>query len=469
MVRGAVLAFQAMKNLLLIAVTILAVGCGEKAIVEPVADVKPVEEKNGLKDNITGKAFTIKSPDSDKMAKLIFGGDSKFSINADGIKVSEGSFIIDGLQVKVTEDVTSQADVYQFHSVKPKVGDQVSMIDGPYDKLSIVKIEPAENIIADPIATLAYKRRQLSNRAMRTLGGLRIAIAASQPELLPNWQDRIQKEMFAPPSLFLSEQHPKTEELKKLGDKVTKPWPSHFALNKNLVGGKIPTESKIVFLFESDLGWNGLGVLEDVIDYVELYKLEKVSICFSNGDYEFVDKSQLKSLKWELEEKLQEIKEKVKTEELVAETKPELGGVKMEEVERRGFPPNSLYYLKASDTPYTGKTFEMYQSGQKKSETNYKDGKKNGLERLWYENGNKEYEEKWKDGKEEGVRTWWYQSGQKKSEENLKDGMIVGLSVQWHENGKKMEEVNYKDGKIISQELWNSKGESVDSAIEVFK
>ena len=32
-----------MKNLLLIAVTILAVGCGEKAKVEPVADVKPVE------------------------------------------------------------------------------------------------------------------------------------------------------------------------------------------------------------------------------------------------------------------------------------------------------------------------------------------------------------------------------------------------------------------------------------------
>ncbi|MDC0200946.1 hypothetical protein OAK04_01010, partial [Verrucomicrobia bacterium] len=207
------------------------------------------------------------------MAKFIFGGDSKFSINADGIKVSEGSFIIDGLQVKVTEDVTSQADVYQFHSVKPKVGDQVSMIDGPYDKLSIVKIEPAGNIIANPIATLAYKRRQLSNRAMQTLNGLRIAIAATQPELLPNWQDRIQKEMFAPPSLFLSEQHPKTEELKKLGDKVTKPWPSHFALNKNLVGGKIPVKSKIVFLFECDLGWNGVGALEDVLDYIELYKL----------------------------------------------------------------------------------------------------------------------------------------------------------------------------------------------------
>ena len=79
---------------------------------------------------------------------------------------------------------------------------------------------------------LAFKRRRLAVRAMQTLTGLRVAISVTQPKLLHNWQDRIQQEMLAPPSLFLSEQHPKTEELKKLGDKVTKPWPSHFALNK---------------------------------------------------------------------------------------------------------------------------------------------------------------------------------------------------------------------------------------------
>ena len=406
-----------MKPLLLIAISILVVGCSGKD--ESTTETKPVEEKNGLNDNITGKAFTLKSPNSDQMAKFIFGGDSKFSINADGIKVSEGSFIIDGLQVKVTEDVTSQADVYQFHSVKPKVGDQVSMIDGPYDKLSIVKIEPAENIIANPIATLAYKRRQLSNRAMQKLNGLRTAIYSTQPKLLHNWQDRIQREMFAPPSLFLSEQHPKTKELKKLGNKVTKPWPSHFALNKNLVGKKIPTNSKIVFLFESDLGWNGLGALEDVIDYVELYKLEKVSICFSNGDYEFVDKSKLKSLKWELERK----------------------GVLRQETERRD---DGFTYLKGSDTPYTGKIFVNYENGKKRAEANYKLGK------------------------EDGLAVMWNQNGTKIAEVNYKHGKKDGLAVMWNQNGTKVAEVNYKDGKkvIVSEKYWNSKGEEVDSLKE---
>ena len=375
-----------MKPLLLIAISILVVGCSGKD--ESTTETKPVEEKNGLKDNITGKAFTLKSPNSDQMAKFIFGENSKFFINADGIKVSEGSFIIDGLQVKVTEDFTSQADVYQFHSVKPKVGDQVSMIDGPYDKLSIVKIEPAENIIANPIATLAYKRRQLSNRAMQKLNGLRIAIYSTQPKLLHNWQDRIQREMFAPPSLFLSEQHPKTKELKKLGNKVTKPWPSHFALNKNLVGKKIPTNSKIVFLFESDLGWNGLGALEDVIDYVELYKLEKVSICFSNGDYEFVDKSKLKSLKWELERK----------------------GVLRQETERRD---DGFTYLKGSDTPYTGKIFVNYENGKKRAEANYKHGKEDGLAVMWHQNGTKVAEVNYKDGKRViGSEKYWNSKGE---------------------------------------------------------
>ena len=398
--------------LIIVTLPLLLGGCGEK---------ESVEEKNRFEDNITGKAFTLKSPYSDPIEKLIFGENGKFSINEDGIIVSEGSFIIDGLQVKVTRDFSSsgKADIYQFYSLKPKVGDEVSMTDYPDDKLSIVKIEPAENVIINDAETLSFKRRMLSNRAMQKLNGLRIAIYSTQPKLLHNWQDRIQREMFAPPSLFLSEQHPKTKELKKLGNKVTKPWPSHFALNKNLVGKKIPTNSKIVFLFESDLGWNGLGALEDVIDYVELYKLEKVSICFSNGDYKFVDKSKLKSLKWELERK----------------------GVLRQETERRD---DGFTYLKGSDTPYTGKIFVNYENGKKRAEANYKHGK------------------------EDGLAVMWNQNGTKIAEVNYKQGKKDGLAVMWNQNGTKVAEVNYKDGKkvIVSEKYWNSKGEPVGSLKE---
>ena len=492
--------------LFLIAVTLplLLGGCGKK---------KSVEEKNIFEDNITGKAFTLKSPYSDPIEKLIFGEDGKFSINEDGIIVSEGSFTIEDQRVKVTRDFSgwTKVDLYQFYSLNPKAGDEVSMIEGrsreistnraDHDvldpdtsrKLSIVKIEPAENVIVNDAATLSFKRRMLSNRAMQKLNGLRIAIYSTQPKLLHNWQDRIQREMFAPPSLFLSEQHPKTKELKKLGNKVTKPWPSHFALNKNLVGKKIPTNSKIVFLFESDLGWNGLGALENVIDYVELYKLEKVSICFSNGDYEFVDKSKLKSLKWELERK----------------------GVLRQETERRD---DGFTYLKGSDTPYTGKIFVNYENGQKMGEVNFKDGKVDGVVFRWHENGQKKGEAYYKDGEKIAVKYWnnkgepveskvkdftkakpkqkeinydddlysqdyetfylkgsdilytgkafsFYKNGQKSREINFKDGKEDGNTITWYENGKLSVASNYKDGKKDGVTvLWYENGQKQGEA-----
>ena len=55
---------------------------------------------------------------------------------------------------------------------------------------------------------------------------------------------------------------------------------------------------------------------------------------------------------------------------------------------------------------------EWYENGQKKSEVNYNDGKRDGLETAWYENGQKKSESNWRDG------LWikWYENGQKKSE-----------------------------------------------------
>ena len=70
------------------------------------------------------------------------------------------------------------------------------------------------------------------------------------------------------------------------------------------------------------------------------------------------------------EKPVAEVKEEVKPEEPVAETKPELEGVNEDELEER----ESIWYLKNSETPYTGKVFVLYENGQKKSEVNYKDG-----------------------------------------------------------------------------------------------
>ena len=96
--------------------------------------------------------------------------------------------------------------------------------------------------------------------------------------------------------------------------------------------------------------------------------------------------------------------------------KPE--GVNANELRGRG--EEGLLYIRDSETPYTGKAFDMYESGQKASEFNFKDGKPDGF---------------------------W---------------------MSWHENGQKKSESNHKDGKLVegSEKYWNNKGEPVDSWIE---
>ena len=51
---------------------------------------------------------------------------------------------------------------------------------------------------------------------------------------------------------------------------------------------------------------------------------------------------------------------------------------------------------------------------------------------------------------QEGLWVEWYENGQKKSEKNYKDGKRDGLWVGWDEDGQKSYESNYKDGKKVS-------------------
>ena len=74
----------------------------------------------------------------------------------------------------------------------------------------------------------------------------------------------------------------------------------------------------------------------------------------------------------------------VKSEELVTETKPELEGVNDDELEYRG----DILYLKDSDTPYTGKTINFWENGQKRGEINVKNGKLvKGSAKFWNNKG----------------------------------------------------------------------------------
>ena len=84
-----------------------------------------------------------------------------------------------------------------------------------------------------------------------------------------------------------------------------------------------------------------------------------------------------------------------------------------------------IRYEVNSETPYTGKYVGYYENGQKNEETNYKDGKIEGLLISWYRNGQKEYEGNFIDGKEEGLWTWWDKEGNVTKTETYKDDELV--------------------------------------------
>lgn len=119
---------------------------------------------------------------------------------------------------------------------------------------------------------------------------------------------------------------------------------------------------------------------------------------------------------------------------------------------------------------YTGTWTIWYINGQKCDETQYENGRHNGLNTHYYDNGQKSYKQhsingvadgpgvgwyregqkmyagQYRNGKLDGKWTHWFSSGQKQSESNFKDGEFDGLWAGWYENGQMRSETNYKDG-----------------------
>ena len=98
---------------------------------------------------------------------------------------------------------------------------------------------------------------------------------------------------------------------------------------------------------------------------------------------------------------------------------------------------DNIIYLLNETKPFTGKNLCKYENGLKRSEGNFKDGKKDGKWTEWYENGQKKSGGYYKDGKKHGKYTVWYENGQKEAEVNYKDGKEDGKWTKWHKNGKK--------------------------------
>lgn len=82
----------------------------------------------------------------------------------------------------------------------------------------------------------------------------------------------------------------------------------------------------------------------------------------------------------------------------------------------------------------------------KKSEENFKNGKKEGLSVWWHVNGNKQIECTYKDGNLNGLFNRWYYNGNPERTDNYINGVLDGASKTFYEEGGIESEMNYKNG-----------------------
>ncbi|MEN9898888.1 MAG: hypothetical protein RLZZ66_2537 [Pseudomonadota bacterium] len=87
---------------------------------------------------------------------------------------------------------------------------------------------------------------------------------------------------------------------------------------------------------------------------------------------------------------------------------------------------DKLAYVTGEDLPFTGMFEGYYRTGYKKAEIHFKNGKQEGVAKLWHENG------------------------QLSNEANFRNGKLDGLSTEWLKNGKKSKERFFNDGKLIA-------------------
>lgn len=89
---------------------------------------------------------------------------------------------------------------------------------------------------------------------------------------------------------------------------------------------------------------------------------------------------------------------------------------------------------------------EFYDSGELRSEGNYKDGKREGGWVFYYKDGKQEQVGNYFKGKPDGDWKWIYNNGQTWREEVFYDGLEEGLAIEYSDTGKVVLKGNYLSG-----------------------
>jgi len=134
-------------------------------------------------------------------------------------------------------------------------------------------------------------------------------------------------------------------------------------------------------------------------------------------------------------------------------------GINFSQLEKR----KGIYYLIKGETPYTGKCFQYYKSGQKGLKGQLVNGKRNGQWDYWYSDGQQKLSVQYKNGQKEGDWLFWYPNGQMKSKTHYVNGKLDGMNYWWYENGQKAKEALFVNGVFKKKREWDEKGRLIEN------
>ena len=107
---------------------------------------------------------------------------------------------------------------------------------------------------------------------------------------------------------------------------------------------------------------------------------------------------------------------------------------------------DGITYLKFDMKPVNGVVYSIYRDGRSTSETNFKDGKPDGLSRIWNYKGQLIHETNYMNEVQHGKLRRWHEDGRIMYETEFVNG--TGVDKLYHDNGQLWSETNFKGGEI---------------------
>lgn len=102
--------------------------------------------------------------------------------------------------------------------------------------------------------------------------------------------------------------------------------------------------------------------------------------------------------------------------------------------------------------------YKWYENNALVAQESYRDGKREGIRKIWSAKGKIKMYEVFRDGKKIESKIW-YENGVLQSHEFYQDEKLEGEISRWHENGKLWIREFYKGGKLEGEcKHWHENG-----------